>query len=146
MKFLHSHRRDEQVNTSLGLFDVDKDGVIHDIKGADPAEVAKLPGFTALELVDPVAAEQPVPEPTPDPITPGEVAKNDGAGEVQFDLTGFIHKLLDEGVKTNSEGYIDMEVLNSALREAKQSVITGTQRKKFQDARPRTNVSGTEQN
>lgn len=121
----HNYLKGEPINTELGEVQLDEEGFVTNLEELNTTVdelVEKVPGFTRATAPEKKPApkqEQKKPEEDPE--------------EADKKTAEVIKELLEAGGKTNSEGYIDMEVLNTALKEKNLPPISGGKRKEITD-------------
>lgn len=136
VKVRHLKKRACVVNTRYGEIQLDETGGVvgqGDLK-CSAEDLLTLPNFVDAKLFEPrpeaarvkqarEAAEKTAAEKTSSPAGPSDQEYGD-----------FIADLISTGAACTGEGYIQMDVLNAALREADMPVLTGTRRKEISDA------------
>lgn len=124
----HSFRVNEKVITTYGTVELDDRGFVTNLDKLKCTEeqLLELPNFVSGEtFAKPADARI--------PVEGQQTQTNNDPTPTDEDYGKFIKELVDGGAKVNSEGYIDMEVLNGKLREKKWPIVSGTKRKELQD-------------
>lgn len=125
----HNYLKGEPINTELGEVQLDEEGFatnLDDLNTTVDELVEKVPGFTRATAPEKKPAPKQEQKTTEDP------------DEADKKTAEVIKELLEAGAKTNSEGYIDMEVLNTALKEKNLPPISGGKRKEITDKHVKT--------
>lgn len=141
-KIFSQHLRNEEVITRVGTFKLDDKGYIVDAdeRGmkATKEEILDMPAqFRDGEIYQPHGTGEAVliktEEQTKQEIQEPE-KKPPTAEEVRANQKALIKSLMStEDLKRNSKGYIDMEPLNKALKEAGLPLLTGAERIAIED-------------
>lgn len=124
----HAFRQNEKIITTYGTVELDERGFVKNLDKLNCSEeqLLELPNFVSGATFNKPA----------DVRTPVEGQQTEETKDnlpTDDDYAKLIKELIDGGAKVNSEGYIDMEVLNAALRDKKWPIVSGTKRKTYQD-------------
>jgi len=138
-KVVHMKRRACVVNTRYGEVQLDEEGKVTNLDDLDctAEELCEVPNFIDGAIFGG--------RPESDRAKGArleEEAKNSGPAKASNSPVGpsdqeygdVIADMISDGAACTSEGYIQMDVLNAALREKDMPIISGTRRKEISDA------------
>jgi len=138
VKVRHMKRQACVVNTMYGEVQLDETGGVTNLDDLDCSEkeLMELPNFIDAKIFgpNPEAASVKAAREAEDEANGGPTTAKKPAGPSDQEYGDFIAELVSNDAETTSEGYIQMDVLNSALREAEMPIISGTRRKEISDA------------
>ena len=136
VKVRHLRRKAQTINTRYGEVHLDEMGGVTNLDDLDCSakELCELPNLVDAKLFKgrPEAAnvkqareeaEAEVAARVPVPVGPSDE-----------DYGAVIAGLVEGGGATTGDGYIQMDVLNAALREREMPILSGTRRKEISDA------------
>lgn len=126
----YQHRAGTELVTPGGTAKLDEDGYVTNLEELDRDELMKIPGFVETEVFGDERPKRPRStshdEGERKPTQESEAPSED-------DYYQLIKQLTDKGGNLNSEGYLQMEVLTSELRERGWPIISGTRRIRITD-------------
>jgi len=136
VKVRHLKKRACVINTMYGEVQLDAEGGVTNQSDLDCSteDLLDLPNFMDAKLFAPRPEAGSVKQARE--ATEQTTAKkaSSSAGPSDQEYGDFIAELISADAACTSEGYIQMDVLNAALREADMPTISGTRRKEISDA------------
>jgi len=131
----HLKRRAQVVNTRFGEVALGGTGEVTNLDDLEctAEELCEFPNFVDVALFAPGPEAGSVVKAREDAEKTTEKAPSSD-GPSDEDYGDIIAELIDGGAACTSEGYIQMDVLNAALREKDLPTISGTKRKEISDA------------
>jgi len=141
MRIRHQYRTSQRVSTRHGAVVLDKQGYVTNMQDLPVTAEAmlKLPNFIngdlfappkEAKLVEPKKVEEPIKEtPPPEEVPSGEPMPEPPIEATDEQYAAVISLMRGEGAPTSSEGFVDMEALNSRLKEMGYALLTGEKRK-----------------
>lgn len=124
MVIRHSYLKNTEVNTELGLVKLDSRGLVRNLVDFEkPLAFLKIPDFLNAELFPPEGLKP------GQPVWPEDEEKKLNPSDDEYWTV--IQELEASPEALNSEGYVDIELLNRRLREKRLRPLTGPRRKEI---------------
>jgi len=134
-KVVHLKKRACVINTRYGEIQLDEVGKVTNLDDLECTadELCELPNFVDERIFGGRPEAAPVKEAREK--AEEKVKKTAGpSGPSDEEYGAFIAELIESGAECTGEGYIQMDVLNAALREKEMPIVSGTRRKEISDA------------
>ena len=136
VKVRHLKQRACVVNTRYGEVQIDETGGVTNLDDlpCSAKGLMELPNFVDAKLFSGTPEAAPVKQAREEAEAVEAAKKPEPTGPSDEEYGAVIAELVEGGAARTTEGYIQMDVLNAALRERDMSIISGTRRKDISDA------------
>lgn len=132
----HMKRQAQVINTMYGEVHLDEMGGVmnlDDLK-CSAKKLCELPNFINADLFAGQPEAAPVKQVREEAEAAAKAREPVPTGPSDEDYGAVIAELVEDGGATTGDGYIQMDVLNTALRERGMPILSGTRRKVISDA------------